>query len=62
MSIILPFGMNCCRERFVTYFTAERAGRIETYLPKPGDIDACGRHELNADRLTNLLVGDLENV
>ena len=54
--------MNCCCEQLVAYLSAERASRIKTYLPKPGNIYACRRHEPNVCWLTNLLVGDLENV
>ncbi len=60
--IILPFGLNGCCQRFVTYLTSERAGRIETYLPSLRNIDACGCHKLNSSCLTNLLISDLENV
>lgn len=60
--IILLLGFDGYCQRHVAYRTAERAGRIETYLPSLRNIDACRRHKLDSSRLTKLLISDLENV
>ena len=61
-SWILRFDSDGCCQGLVVHGAAELTGGVESHLPAVRDVDPGRRHERDGSRLTNLLIGDLEDV